>query len=388
MNKLNILAATFIAASLTIKSNLNTQAETFNYFIDFATKEVANFNDYEQLFFSYTSGYYNHVRVIMSGSASLSGSCASVPQYPLDLELRYNLNGGSASTIFTKAYDHPCSNTATPFVVDSGYLRFIDIPVSQLVSYVINDDNDFITWMPRLKTIDFSLLSGRTLTISNISFQIEYQIIYDTIYLFNTFVSDTKYNGRNSSGWTSSFYTAGVNVDYIYGTNINTSRTYQVNNTNDANIGTTRKKYAVNVPSVSFIGNIIGIKNVNNSVSSLFRNMTGGGSNFFIEDNFRFYYLNGASAQVPITSVPQFNFEYQECGGFLGIDIPCMLNNAMAWLTNDAPIISDAFTLLNTGINLAAQGIGVIGNFIASSNIVVWIIVLGFGIIAVRWFLK
>jgi hypothetical protein len=50
-------------------------------------------------------------------------------------------------------------------------------------------------------------------------------------------------------------------------------------------------------------------------------------------------------------------------------------------------VISDAFTLLNTGIELAAQTFGIIGNF-SDDNVFGYLILVGFGFIAVKWFLK
>jgi hypothetical protein len=87
-------------------------------------------------------------------------------------------------------------------------------------------------------------------------------------------------------------------------------------------------------------------------------------------------------------TVPQFNFTYEVCsGGFLDINVGCFVNNALAYLTNDAPIISDATQLINAGISFVGQTFGVIGSF-TTNNMFGYLVLGGFGFIVIKSLFK
>jgi hypothetical protein len=115
--------------------------------------------------------------------------------------------------------------------------------------------------------------------------------------------------------------------------------------------------------------------------------MVSGGQSQFVQ-NYNYYYLNSANLAQAIVNVPQISFTSQTCsGGFLDINVGCYVNNALAYLTNTAPVISDLTTIVNTGIEFAGQTFGVIGNF-TTSNMFGYLILGGFGFIVVKWLFK
>ena len=357
-------------------------ATTYNYFVDFSTKEVANFNDYRQTFNEDTYNLTLDTKFSWIGNYRFD-SCPTAFTTNVVYRLYGRANGAGAFTNFgaTNLPDFVCTTIATNY-----FAEFSINLNSAYLDLVVNDDVNYIQFYPHLILEERLASAGRTITLSGYSFFFDLNYNFNTTYLFNYFLSDQNYLDRQAFGsWTFTATQKNYLV-YVYTTAGNDA--YYINNSpSGAGIGTTRKKYAIDYNQEFFRGE---------SVGAGFRSaMTGsdtvvfdGVGESYVAHRYNYYYLNLSNVAQAIVSAPLINFTEENCsGGFLDINVGCYVNNAIAYLVNDAPVISDAFTLLNTGIELAAQTFGIIGAF-SDDNVFGYLILVGFGFIAVKWFLK
>jgi hypothetical protein len=384
MKRINALVALSIGVIASSSGMIQAQAATFNFNVDFSTKEVANFNNFKQTF--NTDTYDLSAEALFSWDGFYRfDSCPTAFTLNMSWNIRYRLNGiGSFIQLNSSPLpDFLCTTIPTLFTAQTT----TTLP-GTLIDALINDDANFVEFQSRITTNNNIAVANRTLYLSdyNIFFEIKYN--FDTTYLFNYFLSDQNYVGRNAGSLTASYNATQTNyLVYLFTTAGNDF--YYLRNTNLSTIGTTRKKYAVDYNQEFFRGNSIGAgfeSTFRDNDDSFIFNSTGlGGS---INFQYNYYYLNAANAAQAIVNVPQITFTNQTCsGGFLDINVGCYVNNALAWLTNDAPIISDLTTIVNTGIEFAGQTFGVIGNF-TTSNMFGYLILGGFGFIAVKWLFK
>jgi hypothetical protein len=383
MKRIKLLTALALGVVASSSGALQVRAATYNFFVNFDTKEVANFDDFRQSF-SIDTYDLDAVTTFYWGGTYRFDSCPTAFTANMEWVVRYRINGsGSFIELGRIALpDFPCTTVNTTYFAQ----RSLTIPTN-LVETLIDDDDDFVELQSRIQTNSNAALNNRILYLLGYRHYFDISYDFNTTYLFNYFLSDQNFQDRNY-GVVVPTLNATMNneLQYVYTTAGNDS--YYINNSGGADIGTTRKKYAIDYNDEFFRGESVG--------AGFSSDMTGtdqflfpaSPSNVSFNYNYRYYYLNTANLAQAIVDAPIISFTEEDCsGGFLDVNVGCYVNNALAYIVNDAPVISDAFTLLNTGIELAAQTFGVIGAF-SDDNVFGYLILVGFGFIAVKWFLK
>jgi hypothetical protein len=384
MRKLHLLMATLFTVFATSSGVVQTQAAVFNYQVDFLDKEVADFNDFKPLF--YVDTYDLKAKIEWNWFAlyywDQPGKTMNV-----DWTVNYRING-SGSFIVLKVETLPnIASGTSPQTYNAQVI--VDLP-SSVIEAIMSDDTNFVEFRSRItyRTSPDNYNSILYFEQMTQYFNLFYE--FNTTYLFNYFLSDQRFVSQDYP----TNYTVGMPqahfLEYVYTTAGND--TYLVENSLQASIGTTRKKYAIDVPDVYFRGESVGaqFRSTWDGTGTGVDIITQGSSNSFGFQNkvYRYHFLNVANNQQAQVTVPQIAFTTEVCsGGFLDINVGCFFNNAMAWLVNDAPVVSSAFTLLNAGIVMAGQTFGIIGSF-TQNNMFGVLILAGFGFIAVRWLIK
>lgn len=380
LNKnLLIAAAATVFMAIASSPELRTvSAVNYNYNIDFSTKEVANFTSYKQMFSTSTYNLTNQAVFKITTDYKFD-ACPTTFTVDMAMQVIYAING--ANDFYNDVVELPdltCSTTYKTYNI-----QFTQALASQYLSPYINDDTNYMRFRPYLVIRANANTNGRLMTFKNPFFVYRLEYDFNTTYMFNNFLSDLKFGGTSLSGSTwNDTTTTFVGIEYLYSTIGND--TYTVFNTASTSIGTTRKKYAINVPDTWFRGKKIGVQFNMIKYGELKLTM-GGTGNAGIFSTYDYYYLNAANSQKAIINGPVFNYTYQDCGWNV-FNIPCFLNNGVAWLTNDAPLISDVIDVLNPAISIVSQAFGTIGN-LNSGNLIGFLILVGFGVLVVRWFL-
>lgn len=385
MKKTNLLVALSIAILASSSGMIQTQAALYTFSVDFSTKEVANFNNFKQTYSTTTYDLGASITWNWSGSYSFD-NCTGLTTLNVGWESswQYNGTGPNLDYLFVGLPDFTCSTSLQLYQVQR--TRIVS---DQFVQAVVNDDVNFARIWANIVFFYTAATNGKQLRLHNYETYITLNYNFDTTYLFNYFLSDTQLvNTFRSGSWTLGSDPI-TQLRYVYTTAGNDE--YRIVNTNIGSIGTIRKKYAIDYNQEFFRGTSVGAR-IARGYDTLppftydQLNMTSSGSGAIV-DRYDYYFLNTANEAQAIVNAPVFNFEYEDCGSFLALNVGCFINNGLAYITNDAPIISDAITLLNAGIELAAQTFGIIGNF-ADDNIFGFLILVGFGFIAVKWLLK
>ena len=382
MKYLKILTTLALGVLASSSGVVQVQAANIVFLEDFATKEVANFNDFKQTFSVDTYDLGATGIFTWEGSYKFD-SCPTAFVVNAIWEGVYRIN--NTGTFYSNSVtlpDLPCTTTFTPYVATASF-----VPNNLLVEAIINDDANYVRIFSQMLFDQTAATNGRVLTLRNyeIKFMLEYD--FNTTYLFNYFLSDQNFVDRvvASASGSSLVATQGNYLNYVFTTAGND--TYFIVNSTAANIGTTRKKYAIDSDEQFFRGENVGAQfrtyyDGNDTITF------GSTGRINYSHRYNYFYLNVANVAQAIVDAPLITFTEESCsGGFLDINVACYVNNAIAYLVNDAPVISDAFTLLNTGIELAAQTFGIIGSF-TDDNVFGYLILVGFGFIAVKWFLK
>jgi hypothetical protein len=382
MKRIKLLTALALGVVASSSGALQVGAATYNFFVDFGTKEVANFNDFKQTFNPDTYDLETKFYFEFTGLINFD-SCPTIFTMNMTWRLQYQLNGTGPEVVVATASlpDFLCTTVPTAYVAKAqGTLN----PTA--IAALVNDDASFLKLYSDINFISSAAINGRTISLRNYDIYFHAFYEFNTTYLFNFFLSDQQYRGVfRQGGWTiGSTETAAL--EYVYTTAGNDR--YQILNTGSS-IGQTRKKYAIDYNEEFFRGESVGsqfyIRYRGGVDTDTFTSPTEFPRSRWTYD---YHYLNVANLAQAIVDAPVIEFTEENCaGGFLDINVGCYVNNAIAYLVNDAPIISDAFTLLNTGIELAAQTFGVIGAF-SDDNVFGYLILVGFGFIAVKWFLK
>jgi len=387
MKHLKILTALTLGIMASSSGMIQTQAALYTFSVDFSTKEVANFNDFRQSYSSTTYDLGASITWNWSGSYSFN-TCPTIFTLDTFYERYWQLNG--VGTIYDFGFQELpnfiCSTNLTT------YSQTVTSSVSdQFILAVINDDANHARIIANLGFRQAAASSGVKLRLHNYTTFLTLNYNFDTTYLFNYFLSDTQFNQQSRVGSWVIGSNPSTNLNYVY-TTAGNDEYRLVNSDALGNIGTLRKKYAIDYNLEFFRGQSVGAR-IRRTYDTLapytYDELTLGSSGISLTaDLYRYYYLNTANEAQAIVDAPLINFTEENCsGGFLDINVGCYVNNAIAYLVNDAPVISDAFTLLNTGIELAAQTFGIIGSF-SDDNVFGYLILVGFGFIAVKWFLK
>lgn len=379
MNKVHAIVALSLGILASSSGVLQVQAATYNFFVDFSTKEVADFTAYRQTFNEDTYNLDNYIVFSFQGTYRYD-SCptAFTQNITWNLIARKNATGAFNNVAQATLPDFVCTTTNTPYLVN---LTYVLSPT--LLESLVNDDADFIEFIPEIRIANSVATNGRTLFLLGYQFYFELAYDFNTTYLFNYFLSDTKYNGRAQSGATWTFAGTQQNfLNYVFTTA--GADSYYIYNSPSSNIGLTRKKYAIDYNAEFFRGGNVGAAfrtAITGTDTALFTSSTG---NAVLNHFYHYYYLNVSNIAQPIVNVPLINFTTQSCsGGFLDINVGCFINNALAYLTNTAPIISDATALINAGINFAGQTFGIIGAF-TTNNMFGYLVLGGFGFIVIK----
>jgi hypothetical protein len=382
MKSLKVLTALAIGIMASASGVIQVEAATYNFFVDFSTKEVANYSAYRQTFNEDTSNLNLEYNFRFTGDYWFF-SCPSLFTINMDWRLSARLIGSGAYTqiINLALPDLPCVTSPTFYSASlTGTLS------ASYLDNLVNDDANFIDFYQTMIFREQAAMSGLQLRLQNYSFFFDITYDFGTTYLFNYFLSDQFFSSSNFSFIGTRNQATNIYLGYVYTTAGNDA--YYIRNTNNTNLGSTRKKYAVDYNQEFFRGSSVG--------AGFFVDYTGptpdtitfdGVGSTFYDHFYRYYYLNVSNVAQEIVNAPVFEFVEEDCGSFLALNVGCFINNAFAYITNDAPIVSDAFTLLNAGIEMAAQTFGIIGEF-ADDNVFGVLILAGFGFIAVKWFLK
>jgi hypothetical protein len=382
MKHLKVLTTLALGVIASSSGMIQVGAATYNYFVDFSTKEVADYTDFKQTFNEDTSNLTLDYSFNFTGTYFFD-SCPTIFTLEMDWRLNVRINAGTTITIKDVSLPNLTCNTFG----DEYDVELTGSLSSEYLDAVVNDDANFVQFIPIMIIRQGASSNGRTLYLQNYTFYFDLTYDFGTTYLFNYFLSDQQHvAGGTGTGFTFN-QTRRHYLGYVYTTAGND--TYYIRNTNTTNLGTTRKKYAVDYNSEFFRGQSVGAGffTDNTGPTPDSRLLSSSGSIFYSFE-YRYYYLNVANLAQAIVDAPVIGFTEEVCsGGFLDINVGCYVNNALAYIVNDAPVISDAFTLLNTGIELAAQTFGIIGNF-SDDNVFGYLILVGFGFIAVKWFLK
>jgi hypothetical protein len=377
MRKWQLITAATVGIMASGSGFIQAQAADFYFDVDFQTKEVANFDDFTPIFIPTTYGLTGK----LFATARLTYSvdvCNPGETFPVGMQNRYSLNG--TGTLFVSTFNSTlqCSTSS----LFRTFTAEFELP-SEHVEYIIEQDN-YILFRP-LFSFGATALSGRTISVIDFDFTFTVEYDFDTTYLFNYFLSDNDYQQLDGFDAGTSFSGTIFNkFDYVM-TAAGNDR-YFILNSNNYDYGTNRVKFAVDYNMEYFRGETIGAQ-YKTILDGTLTVVTSATQQQRISIRYRYYYLNAANNIQPIVGVPEFNFEYEDCGSFLALNVGCFVNNALAYITNDAPIISDAITLLNAGMQMAGQAFGVIGSF-TDDNVFGVLVLGGLGIIAVRWFLK
>jgi hypothetical protein len=378
----------FVAALGFIVNPNPYEVTSTSYNVNFANYEVANFDNYYEVFSEGVVGQYSYVYV--DGGFQFSfNTCVGLTSFTGEVQLRYSLNGIGNSLLKAIPFTLLCGTSLNDHYFTSDFINLVDFD-PLIVDYIYeNETNNRVDFLTRIVINQSVGMNGKVLTIKDFTFDLTYAVAFNTNYLFNTFMSRTQYNGLSStSGWSITTDDTKVNLNYLFSETIATETFYGVFNTNQNDIGTTEKLYAVQVDNVNFIGDRIGANLRNNHDLLMSRTMGSTGTSTITHTQ-RVYYLNAAAQQQDIVEVPEFLVSYQDCGDLFALNVPCYLNNALAWVVNDAPIISPAINFIYNGIDFMAQGLGIFSVFIDDGlNIFTWFIVGGFGIIVLKWIIK
>jgi hypothetical protein len=380
MKRIKLLTALALGVVASSSGIMQVEAAAYAFFVNFNEKEVVNFNDFKQTFNGNTSNLNLEYNFYFNGDYYFD-SCPTAFTMNMDwrLVVRADL-GESVQVANSNMPSFPCRTSRTSYNAEiSGSLS------SLYLDTLVDDDTSFTDFTSSMIIRESSATNGRTLYLIDYTFYFDLTYDFGTTYLFNYFLSDQSFNSRSASGFVFN-QTQNNYLSYVYTTAGND--TYTIYNNAQGNIGTTRKKYAIDYNEEFFRGQSVGA-----GFSTVYfgatpdRFLSDGVGSVFYSHVYRYHYLNVANLAQAIVDAPLFEFEEEDCGSFLALNVGCFINNAFAYITNDAPIVSDAFTLLNTGIELAAQTFGIIGNF-SDDNVFGYLILVGFGFIAVKWFLK
>jgi hypothetical protein len=385
MRRIKILMALALGVVASSSGILQVKAATYNFSVDFSTKEVADFTAFNQSFNVDTYDLDARINFFWQGTYRFD-SCPTSFTINNNWIVYYRLL--PSPNVFTtlgsvNLPDFTCTTTNTSYIAQAS----LPLP-DNMIDYLMNDDDKFIRFTSLMFMPATAATNGRTLSLLGYSNYFDISYDFNTTYLFNKFLSDQKFGSRTLTGGTwNATATPNVRLSYVYTTAGNDS--YYLNNSGGglASIGSTRKRYAIDYNNEFFRGESVGAQFRISYTGTDTNVFPGSGAvQMFLE--YDYFFLNTANLAQAIVDAPIIGFTEEVCsGGFLDINVGCYVNNALAYIVNDAPIISDAFTLLNTGIELAAQTFGIIGNF-SDDNVFGYLILVGFGFIAVKWFLK
>jgi hypothetical protein len=359
---------------------IQVSAADFYFEEDFSSKEVINFDDFTPSFNEDTSNLTLSLDFYFFGEYQMSSCPSGNEVQGMRWEALIRANGTGSNTIYTQELpDLPCANLGF-----ATYEAFLSIELdNSFLDLVVLDDSFFIEISPRIYFLQAT--TSTTITLRNWYVENTLNYNFNTTYLFNYFLSDQQYNGIPffTSGW-SFGATQNVYLEYVYTTAGNDR--YFIFNSNINSIGTTRKKYAIDYENEYFRGQSVGSNFIMDRIGT---DTVTTATNDIRSIRWSLYYnfLNVSNKEQDISNVPEFDFEYEDCGSFLALNVPCFINNGLAYVVNDAPVISDAFTLLNAGMKLGGQAFSIIGQF-TDNNLFGVLVLGGLGITAVRWFLK
>jgi hypothetical protein len=377
MNKLRATLLISMGIFASGSGIIQVSAADYVFFTDFSTKTVANFNDYNPTFLSDTYGLDNRISWTFNTFYRMDACPPSIATN-MNFIVSYAINNGSQFNFISEALpDMPCTVGDTYYQITGS----ASVP-SEVFDAVVSDDANYVVFRPSILFGYSGSAPSRVITLTGAEFVFSLEYDFDTTYLFNYFLSDSQY--RFTSFDTGITIPGTVIHDFDYVMTTAGDDRYFIINSATTNYGTTRTKWAIDYNNEYFRGESIGARYkiiIGNATVSWPVAATRA-----IVPRVDYYFLNAANKEQDIGIVPEFEYEYEDCGWNV-FDIPCFINNGIAYVVNDAPVVSDAFTLLNAGMKLGGQAFSVIGQF-SDNNLFGVLILGGLGITAVRWFLK
>ena len=383
MRKWQLITATTVGIMASGSGFIQANAATYNFSVNFSTKEVANFDNFTPTFLQTTNNLELELSFYFAGTYRFDACPTNFSlNVNYSLQARANATGSFVEIGIATLPDFICTTTNT------SYFANIKVNInSNYLDLVVNDDANFIQFSSAMVFLTNTASLNRVLYLLGYRFYFDMTYDFGTTYLFNYFLSDQNYDGRFNGAYGSWFFTTTPSTYLAYVYTTAGDDTYFILNSDVTSIGVDRKKYAVDYNMEYFRGRSVGAgftSDFNGFDVIIFPGVTGAAS---LSNRYSYYYLNTSNNEQAIVDVPEFNFEYEDCGSFLALNVGCFINNGLAYITNDAPIISDAITLLNAGMQMAGQAFGVIGSF-TQDNVFGVLVLGGLGITAVRWFLK
>jgi hypothetical protein len=381
MNKVHALTALALGILASSSGVRQVQAATYNFSVDFDTKIVSDFTAFNQSFNINTYNLKIKAEVRFVGTYRYD-SCPTAFTQNIEWYLFTTPSTGSTNTLFIPLPDFVCSTTNTTYIATASTF----LP-NNFIPMIMDDDSAYLDVSTSIIFRNSAAIANRTLSLLGYAFQVDLFYEFGTTYLFNFFLADLRFVQRNSTGTWTFNGTQTNKLIYVYTTAGNDR--YQINNSGSNLSGTTRTKYAVDYNSEFFRGQSVGLGyRTSITGTDTLVNASNGTSAAFLGHDSRYFYLNVSNLAQPIVNVPLINFTTQSCsGGFLDINVGCFINNGLAYLTNTAPIISDATALINAGISFAGQTFGVIGAF-TTNNMFGYLVLGGFGFIVVKSLFK
>lgn len=379
--KLNLLFAVLFGIMASSSGVLQVNAATYNYFVDFTTKEVANFDNFRPTYSTNTYDLTDNITFNFGGQYKFD-SCPTNFTLDVSYAITYRLNS-SGSEITLGFFNLPDFTCRTTF---GTYLATFSMNLPNTITNVIINQAGHVQFFSYMRFTTNAASAGRTLSLAGYRYYFEVSYDFDTTYLFNYFLTDQQWVERFTTGSWSLTATPSRYLQYVF-TTAGNDEYYIINNASPKDISSNRKKYAINYNDVFFRGESVGAQFTADYTGTDTLTTPSSGNTVIYANVYRWHYLNTSNLGQEIVDAPTFSFVEEDCGDFLSLNVGCFVNNALAYITNDAPIISDAFTLLNAGIGMAAQTFGIIGNF-ADDNVFGVLVLAGFGFIAVKWFLK
>jgi hypothetical protein len=166
MKRLKILTLLAIGIMASSSGAIQTEAALFNYFVDFSTKEVANFSAYKQSFNVDTYNLDTEVNFEWAGNYRFD-TCptAFVSNASWSIQYRINASGGYFTLATVALPDFACTTTLTPYFAEA-----TAIMPAVIVQAIMNDDANFVHFRSRIEFLNSSATLARTLTLNNYYF--------------------------------------------------------------------------------------------------------------------------------------------------------------------------------------------------------------------------
>jgi len=382
----NMLVLSVFSYTAFFVQKITINAAVIDKYVDFDNMIVSNFDDYDRNITSSTSG------LTIRRTASIL--------------LTYSMSGfdtGDWSGTFT-AIDGSMVNQypiTLPFSSTNNQVFFSNSVIldSTYIDRLVYDDS-----LNNTLTVRFDINWGtptynKVLTYTaTIDYTLEYR--FNTAYLWDTIQLDLdlgtpSVSGTAGSGVVSSY---AINPYLVYVTNY--SDQYNIYNNNlKQNYSQPRSKYAITTGDNDYIVGL-GLGAGNNFIISGTMTSPAAGTGTYrrVQVNSSIYYLNFSRESIGLPTAPSaVNPKYSECDdSVFGFPVDCTINgeevnsfqalanDAVEYITKDAPLVSDAIRIVGNGYDLITAGFYMVSD-IFTGNIFGTMMLFGVGLLVIDW---